>query len=243
MSRFLAALLLIAAPAAAQPPPELLFQAEAQTLSGSCNGEPVRLEGNHNTVVLKGPCGSLLLKGVANTLTMGVRSGGTIHVEGSANRIRYTTSSAPPLVEVLGPDNEVTADAASVPHAPAPVVPPAPRAALAPPASPVAAAVPAKPSQATGPLLIANDDVQRLAECGGKDVAITGNRSAVVLRGGCKSLTLTGDLLAVQADLVPGAKVTVTGRGSIVTYTLKARGKAPVTLVRGEGSRVQRAEP
>ena len=275
MSRMLAwvagalpALSLAVVPAAAQTKPELLFQAEAQTLAGTCTGQPVRLEGNHNTVTLTGSCGSLLLKGVANTVRMGIAAGGSIHVEGSGNRVLFAGQGTPPAIVALGPDNDVEPGSAPEPaRGPAPA--PAPEQAPGPPppsGPPVPAAAPlpavsqspAKPSVpspaqaakpaptanpvAAEPLALSGSDQHRLEDCAGQDVTVTGERSAYVIRGGCKSLAVRGDLLTIQAELAPGAKVTVTGRGSIVSWAMKGKGRAPASVVHGEGSRVQRAD-
>ncbi len=211
--------------AAGHGKPELLFQAEAQALSGRCDGQAVRLEGNHNTVVLAGPCGSLLLKGVANTIRLTLAPHAPVRVEGSGNRVRYTATGAAPVIETFGPDNFVTGEAAS--------------ANAAPPAPPSANAVSVHP---TGALTLSGDDQERLAECGGRNVVVTGTRSAYVLWGGCRSLTVTGDLLTVQAELQPGARIAITGRGSIVSWALQGRGRGPVTVVHGAGSRAQRVD-
>ncbi len=263
MSRMvaIAAGLVLAAGRVAAQQPDLLFQAEAQTLSGTCTGQPVRLEGNHNMVTLTGACGSLLLKGVGNTVRMGIVAGGSIHVEGSGNRVAYTVNGAPPAIVALGPDNDVAPGAA--PHAPPPPpptpAPPVPSAAAPPVPAPKVAANPAPkplappppapppteptPPPPTGPLVLTGDDAHRLETCTGRDVTVTGNRSAYVLQGGCKSLTVQGDLLTVQVDIAPGAKITVTGLGSIVSWDVKGRGHGPASVVRGLGSRVQPVFP
>ena len=240
--------MLMAGSALAQHPPELLFQAEAQTLTGTCTGQPVRLEGNHNTVTLSGACGSLLLKGVANTVRMGLAPGGTIHVEGSANRVSFAATGPSPVIEILGPDNEVAPGSAPPPATPPPAKAPAPPSAPPPPAPspppPPRAAAPApQPPAVTTALELAGDDQQRIVDCAGRDVTVTGNRSAYTLTGGCKSVTLRGDLLAVLAALAPGAKLAITGRGSIVTWSATPNARPPSAIVRGPGSRVQRAEP
>ena len=232
-----ASLLLATHWAAAQTKPDMLFQAEAQTLTGTCNGEPVRLEGNHNTLTLTGACGSLRVLGVANTVRLGIAGGGAIHVEGSGNRISYEAAGAPPVSDALGSDNEMIA-AAPVQVVAKPADKPAP-AAPSLPAKPAAAATPAP----AGGLLLDGDDRQRLAQCAAQDVTVTGKRSAYVLRGGCKSLTVRGDLLTVRADLMPGARIAVTGRGTVVTWAVAGKGRPPAAVVHGEGSRVQHAEP
>ncbi len=260
MVGWVAGMALAACPVVVRAAPDLLFQAEAQVLTGTCTGQPVRLEGNHNTVTLAGACGSLLLKGFANTVRLGIVPGGSIHVEGSANRVQYTVHGAAPAIVALGPDNDVAPAASAVelsgravlvpvePPVP-PTSAPGPRAASSPvpgpvssPAKPVLPANPAPPAQPHGALALAGDDQQRLEDCTGKDVTVTGNRSAYVIRGGCKSLTLRGDLLSVQAELAPGARIAVAGRGSIVSWVVKGKGRPPAAIVRGPGSRVQRAE-
>ena len=208
---------------------DLLFQAEAQQLTGVCTGQPARLEGNHDTVVLSGTCGSLLVKGVADTVQLTVAAGGSIRVEGSGNRVRYAAAGAPPTVEILGPDNEVVQ---SGPPRPIPAPPPA-----APAVHPAAAA-----AAKIGPVELAGDDQDRLADCAGHDVLVTGTRSSYIIRGACPSIVVRGDLLTVQAAVRSGARIAVTGRGSVVSWTLAGKGHPPVSVVRGAGSRVQRAE-
>lgn len=227
MSRMAVIAACMAAGNALAQTPELLFQAEAQTLAGTCTGQPVRLEGNHNTVVLAGACRSLLLKGVANTVRLGVVAGGTIHVEGSANRVSFTASGAPPTIEALGPDNEVTAAPTAAPPVAQAPTPPAPT---------------AKPAPVTA-LALAGDDRQQIADCTGLDVTVTGYRSAYVLQGACKSLTVQGALLTIRAELAPGARIAITGPGDIVTWSARRNARPPAAVVHGAGSRVQRALP
>ncbi len=204
---------------------DLLFQAEAQSLAGTCTGQPVRLEGNHDVVALTGTCGSLLVKGVANKVQLTIAAGGTIRVEGSANQVRYASAGAPPVIQTFGPDNEVAADGAAQS---APVAP---------------AAKPASLSATgnVGPVELSGDDQDRVADCGGRDVVITGSRSAYVVRGACRSVVVRGDLLTVQAVVQSGARIAVTGRGSMVSWMVPAKGRPPASVVRGAGSRVQRA--
>ena len=257
----LAAAGLLAAPAlAAAQGPDLLFQAEGQTLSGTCSGQAVRIEGNHNAITLYGSCASLLLKGLANTVQMSVATGGSIRVEGGSNRVSFHADGSAPAIVALGPDNDVvpTADRPRLVISGLATAPPLP----APPVTAIALQAPATKAPpaavaGSGPLALTGDDQQRLADCTGRDVTVVGERSAYVLRGGCRSLTLLGDLLAVQAELAPGAKVAVTGQGSVVSWAMKtpamqtaamqtaamkAHAHPPAAIVHGEGSRVQRAE-
>ena len=244
-----AAVLLGGAPAPSRAAgADMLFQAEAQTLSGTCTGQAVRLEGNHNTVNLSGPCASLLVKGLANTITLTIEGGGSIRVEGAQNHVQYTSGGGAPAILTLGPDNVVSAgglarrSSVEVPTpavpplaAPSPVIPassPAPK-----PAPPVVTV--AKPA---GPLQLSGDDEEKLADCAGRDVVVTGSRSAYVIHGACHSLVLRGDLLTVQAVMQSGARIAVTGRGSVVSWAMLGGGHVPAAIVHGPGSKVQRAD-
>ncbi len=89
---------------------------------------------------------------------------------------------------------------------------------------------------------MSGDDEEKLADCAGRDVLVTGNRSAYVIQGACHSLVVRGDLLTVQAVMQPGAHITVSGLGSIVSWAVQGRGHAPAGTVHGAGSRIQRAE-
>ena len=213
---------------------DILFQAEAQALSASCAGQAVRLEGNHNTVALAGQCASLLVKGVANVIQLGIAGGGLIHIEGSENRVRFSVTGAGPAIEILGPDNEALPGNLPRPASATPVPPPQP--------SPAVASKPATPPAAGIPLQLSGDDQQRLVDCAGRDVVVTGSRSAYVISGLCHALVVRGDLLTVQAVIQPGARISVSGRGSVVSWAVPRKGRPPVSIVRGAVSRVQRAE-
>ncbi len=239
----LAGAVLVVAPGRVQAA-DLLFQAEAQTLAGSCSpGQAVRLEGNHDTVVLSGTCGSLLVKGFANMVQLAVAAGGSIRVEGSANRIHYAALGAAPIVETFGPDNDVSPGGNARPVSTAPPPPPRTPSPPPPPApTPVPAAATPGVAEQGSRLELSGDDQERLADCAGHDLIVTGSRSAYVVRGGCRSVVVRGDLLTVQAVVQPGARIAVTGRGSTVSWAVPGRGRSPAALVRGAGSRVQRAE-
>ena len=218
---------------------DILFQAEAQSLAGTCAGRAdVRLEGNHNIVVLTGTCGSLLVKGLANTIQVTIADGGTIHVEGAQNHISYASTGAAPAIEILGPDNEVSPGGVARPISAVPAVPrPAPTPAAPPAPKPLPAA-----AKATGPLELSGDDQDRLEDCAGRDLVVTGMRSSYVVHGACHSVQVSGDLLTVQAVIQSGARISVAGQGSIVSWFVPGKGRPPAAIVRGAGSRVQRAE-
>ena len=98
-------------------------------------------------------------------------------------------------------------------------------------------------ASASGPsvgLQLTGDDQAHAVPCAGLPVTIQGTRGLYVLRGGCKSLTVRGDLLTVQAEMAPGAPITVTGRGNQVGWALSHPGQAPAATLHGEGNHVLR---
>lgn len=199
-----------------------LVQAEGQSLRAACGGGDARVEGNHNVIVLTGPCRGLRLNGVANQVTIDLRDGATLRIEGSANRVIYRLQAgAAPAIVALGPDNLVRPDGTAVPV----------------PASTPPAALPAT----LGPLDLVGDDEQKSADCAGRDVAIRGVRSAYVLRGGCRSLAVSGSLDTIQAEMADGGHIAVDGSGITVAWAVLGGGIV-MERVRGVDSRVRRTD-
>jgi hypothetical protein len=193
-------------------PAPLLLQAEAQTLMPVCTGQDILLEGNHNIVKPFGLCRSLDIKGIANQVTLDFTANATLRVAGSGNQVIYRSPTAA-TVDLLGSDNTVTAQ-------PSPVL-----------------------ISDVGPVLRLTGDDRALAlDCAGRAVDVDGNRALYLLRGGCKSLTVHGDLVIVQAELQPGAPVAVTGHGIRVGWMLDGKGKGPVPSIHGEGSHIERLD-
>lgn len=200
--------LLVSPPVRADADPPLLVQAEAQTIAPFCAGRDVRIEGNHNAITLAGRCRSLLLKGIANTVSLDLGAGAAIRIEGASNHVTYR-ATAPASVEALGPDVTVTA-----------VLPPA-----------------------SGPgLALDGSDEALAADCADRDVTVRGDRSLYLLRGGCRSVTIQGNLVIVQAELQPGASITIAGHGSRVGWAPSGPGRPPAATIHGEASRVERLD-
>ena len=187
----------------------LLLQAEAQTLTPVCAGQDVQLEGNHNVVKPFGPCRSLVVKGIANQIILDLTANATLRVEGSGNRVTYRSPMAA-VVDLLGTDNLVVAQ---------------------PPSTPVFD---------TGPVLhLTGEDQARALDCTGRAVTVDGSRAMYLLRGGCKSLTIQGDLVIVQAELQLGAPVAITGHGIRVGWVTDHPGKPPVASIHGEANHIE----
>ncbi len=64
--------------------------------------------------------------------------------------------------------------------------------------------------------------------CAGRDVLIRGDDLEVVLRGGCRSVTVQGRFDRVTAELLPGAGIAVGGAAVLLNYVLTGPGPAPV---------------
>ena len=72
---------------------------------------------------------------------------------------------------------------------------------------------------------------------------LTGSNATMVLRGGCRSLTVEGDGDRVQAEMMPGTRITIIGSKSTVAFALLGTGPDPIVSVNGQGSdawRIQR---
>jgi hypothetical protein len=89
-------------------------------------------------------------------------------------------------------------------------------------------------------LALSGDDQALATDCTGRAVTVDGHRALYVLRGGCKSLTIHGDLVTVQAELLPSAAITVTGHGNRVGWALDHPGRPPATALHGEANHVER---
>jgi hypothetical protein len=97
----------------------------------------------------------------------------------------------------------------------------------------------AAPGDEDGALQLTGDDQARAMDCTGRNVTVRGDRSLYLLRGGCRSLTIRGDLVIVQAELAPSAAVTVAGRGVRVGWVGADHGHAPTESLRGEDNHIQ----
>ena len=98
----------------------------------------------------------------------------------------------------------------------------------------------APPAQAGTILALTGDDQALAADCTGRAVTVQGNRALYLLRGGCKSLTIRGDLVTVQAELLPSAPITITGHGNRVGWALDHPGRPPAAALHGEANHVER---
>ncbi len=71
--------------------------------------------------------------------------------------------------------------------------------------------------------------------CTARDVAIRADNIAVVLRGGCRSVSVDGGRVTVTAELEPGATLWLGSAGVVVNYALVGRGPPPVVRLTAAG--------
>lgn len=99
------------------------------------------------------------------------------------------------------------------------------------------------PAVDQGPnLRLSGDDRAQAIDCAGRNVTIQGDRGLYVLRGGCRSLTVQGALVTVQAQMLPGAPIVIDGHGIRVGWALDGRGHAPVSTLHGLANHVERLD-
>jgi hypothetical protein len=95
----------IAAPASAQT----VFEGAGQNTEVDCDGGSVRIEGASNTLVIHGPCTSLIVEGADNRILIDLAAQSSIVIEGASNKVRWTApAKAKPKLRVAGAANSVT---------------------------------------------------------------------------------------------------------------------------------------
>lgn len=181
-----------------------------QVTSINCGGGDVLIEGSRNTATIRGACRALILRGDANRVAIELAPSAEIRVEGQGNRVTWTLARAG------------SPPAVSVSGQDSLVVPAS------------------KAARSTDQLALRGDDLQLQEDCAGRDVLIEGLRSNLRLLGGCRSVTLRGELAVVQAELQPGSRVLIEGGGNLVAYALTRQGATPTVTIRGEASRARR---
>lgn len=171
--------------------------------------------------------GDALIEGSRNTITLRGACRALV-LRGDANRVtvEYAPSAS---VRVEGQGNRVAWTLAGAG--------PAPAVSISGQDSLVSAASAAQPPDR---LALRGDDLQLQVDCAGRDVLIEGLRSNLRLLGGCRSVTVRGELALVQAELQPGSRVLIEGGGNLVAYAMTQQGAVPTVTIRGEASRARR---
>lgn len=235
------------------------------TLQGGCRSLTVRGEGLTVRAEMQ-PATRIIVQGNGDDIAWAVMGGGqapSTSLDGEGSQIRpwdhrvgasmARTAAAPepaPAIPERAPPLANMARPAPVPLAPEPPTPEPPAPELPTPEPPAprrpseAAVQPAAPSQPRhlrgGKLVLKGDHEARDVDCAGSDVRIQGDYGLFVLRGGCAAITIKGDSNKVQAEIEPGAHITVNGAASTVAYAVIGGGTDAIASVSGAESRVWR---
>ena len=90
------------------------------------------------------------------------------------------------------------------------------------------------------PLVLADSGVQLVRDCAGKDVVVSGNDDKLVLSGGCRSLTISGDANQILADMAAGAEISLRGSNNNLAWTRSTGTADPIIVDRGRANKVVR---
>ena len=96
------------------------------------------------------------------------------------------------------------------------------------------------PEGAPPPIVLAGSGDRQSAECGGRDVEISGDHGIYTLRGGCRSLSVAGSGNAVQAEMMPGTRIAITGDRNVIAFVPSGPGAPPIVSLRGSNSQAWR---
>jgi len=204
----------------------LALRADSGPRDADCRGRAVTIEGNGGEVTLHGGCRALTLLGDGVTVHAEMAPASRIDVAGNGDQVDWflRQPGPDPVASVSGQGSRIYRQQRL-----GSVVTPLTDAAARPDLAPT--------------LAIAVTGQKRDADCTGRDVTLTGSDDTVVLRGGCRSLTVLGDNDRVQAELMPGTRVRIAGSRSVVAFALIGTGPDPIVSVNGAASdawRVQR---
>jgi hypothetical protein len=145
--------------------------------------------------------------------------------------VLYVPVTPPPEVSSQGGANEV--EAGTDGPASAALAPPMPDEAPPPAMLNEAPGAGVRPA---GAIVLDGEDQDRDVFCGGRDVLIHATGSRYRLRGGCRSVTVHGRANRIEAELQPGARISVGADDVRLDYALIREGPPPVVSVTGGGS-------
>jgi len=87
-----------------------------------------------------------------------------------------------------------------------------------------------RPDRGSKPLRLHFSGLNRsgIAYCAGQHVEFNGDKSRIVLRGGCRSLTIRGNNNDVTVEIQAGGSIEVRGRGNTVHWHLSTGTQQPM---------------
>lgn len=200
-----------------------MIDASGATQTADCRGRDVIVQGDGSAVILEGGCRSLSVQGSGDHVQADMLPGGSIEVAGNGTSVDYFMHSPgpAPVQNVTGQGSVVrqigrlggTAIGAGLENP--------------------------EPGSPT-PMAIVGDGQQQDQDCAGRDVLLQGSDDNVTLRGGCRSLSITGSDDHVQMRIVPGSRIAITGDHDVVTFVLTSEGPDPIVSVSGADSHAWR---
>jgi hypothetical protein len=188
-----------------------MLRAEGQARNLDCAGQDAVIGGSRNTAVFTGSCAMLQIRGDDNTVSVALAQGALIDIEGSRNRVRFSTQpGTSPRLRAVGAGIDVSPLAGS--QAPS----------------------------ADSAQLVGERQTLTL-DCNGGPATIAGSRNQITLLGACRALTLRGEASVVRASLAAAAQVSIEGNAIALIYSVQGAGTPPLIILHGMGSEAVRA--
>jgi hypothetical protein len=92
-------------------------------------------------------------------------------------------------------------------------------------------------AQAAGAIVLDGDMQTAEVDCARRDVLIHGDGGTYRLLNGCRSVSVQGRANRIDAELAPGARVSIGGADVDLSYVVSAPGAPPTLSVTGTNSR------
>ncbi len=148
-----------------------------------------------------------------------------ISVPGQMSRVFWFLSRGeqPPIIEAAGANSQVLQEQ----RLGSQIAPPSPA-----------------PTDTGGqpPLVLTGGEGSVQQDCHDRDAQITADHASFVLWDRCRSISVTGNGVTVEADMLSGSRIQINGTGSVVQFALRDPGPDPIVTVRGDGSRAWRVQ-
>ena len=187
-----------------------------------CRDRDVHITGSGGSYTLRGGCRSVTITGSGNAINAELQPQAGISA-GQGNRITWFLGhpGLPPQVLDPGTNSQVLQQQALG----STVLPPS--------------ATPDSPDA----LVLTGEKPLTEADCGGRDAQITADNSRFVLRGRCRTISVTGSHDTVEAEMLSGSRIRIVGDHTTVQFALVDTGPDPIVSAQGDGSsawRIQR---
>jgi hypothetical protein len=210
-----------AAPATRAP---LILGAGTPAGPADCTDRDVSIEGADGTYTLQGGCRSLTVNGNGDTVHAEMQPQSRIAVPGQMSRVFWFLSRGdqPPVIEGTGANSQVLQEQRLGSR----IAPPS--------AAPV--------DSGDQPPLVLTGSQGGMQDCHGRAAQITADHTDFVLRDRCRSLSVTGNGVTVEAEILSGSRIQINGAGTTVQFALSDTGPDPIVSIQGDGSRAWRIQ-